>query len=431
MPTFEYLAVNTSGEKVSGTVLGGSIQDALTSLAQGGLQVERINQSAFIGDPLADPAIRQVPTERPYDHAPPSAPMVACPPTEQRSYAATSIAGPLVGQVSLTALSFFYRQFGTMLQAGVPIVQALDTLSNQARNPKLTHVLREIRGHVEAGRPVSAGMQRYPEVFPGLVLSMVRAGEEGGFLDHSFKLLADYTDSEIALRNLIRRVTFYPKLVLGFSVFIVIGTNAFIASLGKTGGLASPLTTAATWLWLGPLLLGIFLFIKIGLPNPRIKFNWDAFIIHLPYMGNTIKQLTMAKFGRAFGALYQGGVPINRALHLAGDACGNEYIRSKIVPASKTLETGAGITETLRSTGAFTPIVMDIMETGERTGNVDEMLGRMSAYYEDEGKTRSEQMGHVLGVVVYLAVAAYVLYMLIQFYTGYYGGVLKGVNGGD
>lgn len=392
--------------------------------------VERINQSANIGDPLSGVVIPPRPAhEEIASVVPPGVQMVSGPPVEERSYAAHSVAGPLVGRVSLTAQTFFYRQFGTMMTAGVPIVQALDTLARQARSPKLATVLREMRGHVEAGRPISAGMQRYPEVFSPLVLSMIRAGEEGGFMDQSLKLLADYTDAEIALRNLIRRVTFYPKLVLAFSVIVVLGTNFIISALGKTGGLSSPLTTPSTWIWLGPLIVGIFLFVRVGLANPRIKHNWDSFLIHLPFLGGTLRQLAMAKFGRAFSALYQGGVPINRAIYLAGEACGNEYIRSKISPASRILETGAGITETLRGTGAFTPIVMDIMETGERTGNVDEMLGRMSAYYEDEGRVRSEQMGHVFGVVIYVCVAIYVLMMLIKFYSGYFGGLMKAANG--
>ncbi len=427
MPTFEYLATNPSGERVSGTVLGPNIEQALISLSHDGLKVERINQSASLADPLADHSLRQ-PIEAPLQT--PLAPTtIKSPPTEQRSYVATSVAGPLVGKVSLTNLAFFYRQFGTMLEAGVPIVQALDTLANQARNPKLGSVIREIRGHVEAGRPVSVGMQRYPEVFPALVMSMVRAGEEGGFLSHSFSLIADYTDSEIALRNLLRRITFYPKLVLGFSVFIVLATNLFLSIIGKKGGLSSPLTTLTTWIWLGPLVVGIYLFVKVGLANPRIKYNFDVVISNLPYLGPTVRQLAMAKFGRAFGALYRGGVPINRAIHLAGDATGNEYIRARVVPASRTLETGAGLTETLRSTGAFTPIVLDIMETGERTGNIDEMLTRMSDFYEDEGKTRSEQMGHVLGVIVYVCVAIYVLYILIQFYSGYFSSLLNSAGG--
>ncbi len=421
MPTFEYQALNPAGERISGTVLGPTMEQALGSLSKDGLQVERIHQSVLAGDPLSQPEPKKI--ERPAAPAAQPPPPKVAPPVVSRNYFATSVAGPLVGKVPLSSLSFFYRQFGTMLDAGVPIVQALDTLSRQGRSPKLGRVVAELKGHVEAGREVSAGMQRYPEVFPPLALSMIRAGEEGGFLVQSYKLLAEYTEQEIALRNLIRRLTFYPKLVVVASIFIILGANGVIAYFGKSGGLASPLTSPATWVILGPVLVGIFLFFRVGLANPRVKYNWDLFVLKLPFgVGRTVKEFAMSKFGRALSALYKGGVPVHRAISLAGDACGNEYLRSKIAPAGKVLESGAGITETLRSTAAFNPIVMDMVATGETTGNLDQMLGRMSDFYEDDAKTRAEQIAHVFGVVCLIAVGIYVLLcILIPAYSGYAG----------
>lgn len=444
MPTFEYQAVNSTGERVSGTVLGGSIEQALTSLSQHGLTVERINQSVLAGDPLAGEASSTATAVE----APPVQPMappiptagayreqssyssVEGPPVGQRSYVATSVVGPLAGQVPLKNLSFFYRQFGTMLEAGVPIVQALDTLAKQGHNMKLHHVVSEMRGHVEAGREVSAGMQRYPEVFPPLSMSLVRAGEQGGFLAQSFKLLADYTDQEIALRNLIRRLTLYPKIVLFSSIGIIAAANGLIAYLGKDSMLSSPLTEWTTWIILGPLLVGAFLFFKVGLANPRIKFNWDMMLVKFPFgVGKTVHEFAMSKFGMAMAFLYKGGVPVTNAIRLSADACGNEYLRAKIAPASRKLETGAGITDTLRHTDAFSPIVMDMVDTGERTGNMDQMLMRMSDFYEDEAKTRAQQIAHIFSVILYILVALYVLYVLYTFYSklfGSYGAAASG-----
>jgi type II secretory pathway component PulF len=445
MPTFEYLAVNNAGERISGTVAGGTMEQALSSLSQNGLVVERINQSVLLDEPILEAAVNMPP---PVIQAPPVQPLREeergkrkeerpeigfpreAPPTGQRNYVATSIVGPVVGTVPLATLSFFYRQFSTMLSAGVPIVQALDTLGKQGKNLKFHQVIGEMRGHVEAGRPISAGMQRYPEVFQPLAVSMVRAGEEGGFVSNSFAMLANYTEQEIELRNLIKRTTFYPKLVLGISIPLILAVNWFIASMGAKGGLSSPLTNPVTWLWLGPLLIGIFLYFRIGLANPRLKFGWDAFILNVPYVGETVKQLCMAKFGRALGALYKGGVPVNKAIILSADACGNEYLRSKIVPAGRRLEGGAGIGDTLSATNAFSPIVMDMIYTGEQKGNLDSMLNRMADFYEEEGKVRGKQMGHVLGVVVLVGVAIYIAFILIQFYSNY-ASQLQGVGASE
>lgn len=446
MPTFEYQGLNNEGSRVTGTVLSGTMEQALTSLSESGLVIERINQSVLLDDPIPSqtvtPPVQQVPIAPPpvipntaqseYGIPPPPvSPMVEGPPIEQRNYMATSVVGPLVGSVPLKNLAFFYRQFATMIEAGVPMVQALDTLKNQGSNPKFHHVVNEIKGHVEAGRPVSAGMQRYPEVFAPLTVSLVRAGEEGGFLGQSFRLLADYTDQEIKMKNLIRRLTLYPKIVLVSSIILIAGANGIIHMLGKESNLlTSPLTEWGIWLILGPLLIGAFLFYRIGLANPRIKFNWDMLLVKTPFgVGKTVHEFAMSKFGTALAFLYKGGVPVQNAINLAADACGNEYVRAQIKPASRRLESGAGITDTLRSTNAFSPIVMDMVDTGEHTGNLDLMLLKMSSFYEDEAETRAKQIAQIFSTILYVLVAVYVLYVLITFYTKLYAGV--GAAGSD
>lgn len=431
MPTFEYQAQSNDGQVVSGLVLGASLDEAASSLAGKGLQVLRIGVAASPGDPLAGVSAR--PVERPSKETArvvQDGPTIVGPPVDQRTYMQTSVWGPLVGKVPLSQLAFFFRQLGTMLSAGVPIVQTMGTLANQSASPKLRSILHELGGHVEAGRPISAGMQRYPEVFTPVMISIVRAGEEGGFLEKSLHLVADYIDREIHLRNLYRRLTFFPKLQIAMSILIVIGTNFIIASLGKKGGLSSPLTEPGTWIWLGPLIVALFLFFRVGLANPRVKHNWDTVLSNLPYVGKTLRQLSMAKFGRAFGALYGGGVPMQKAFELGAESCGNEYLRSRMRPAYRQLETGAGLTETLSATGAFSPIVLDMVSTGERTGNLDFMLMKTADFYEQEAETRSTQTALIVGVVLGLVVAVYIGYVVITFYMGYYGGMMSGAGQG-
>lgn len=427
MPTFEYQAQDNDGQQVSGVVFGQSLDQALQELAGRGVQVTKIGIAVAPGDPVPQEFVSPAASEGSSAEQPTYSGSESASRTEdltaQRSYMETSVVGPLVGTVGLDHLAFFFHQFGTMLHAGVPIVQTLDTLAGQSRSPKLAQVIREMKEHAGAGRPISSGMQRYPEVFSPVILSLVRAGEEGGFIDGALALVARYLDQEIQLRNLYRRVTFYPKLQIAASIVIILATNLIIASLGKEGGLASPLTTLSTWIWLGPLIVAAFLFYRVGLANPRMKYNWDTIGSNLPYLGTTLRQLAMARFGRAFGALYKGGVPVNRALTLAADACGNEYLRARMYPATRALEGGAGISETLRDTAAFSPVVLDMIQTGETTGNLDQMLGKMSDYYEDEASTRATQMGHVVGVVLALLVAVYIGYIVISFWIGHYSGI--------
>jgi len=182
--------------------------------------------------------------------------------------------------------------------------------------------------------------------------------------------------------------------------------------------LSSPLTTLSTWFWLGPLLIALFLFFKVGLANPRIKYNWDSIGTNLPGIGTMLKELSAAKFGRAFGALYKGGVPLQKAMKMAADACGNEYLRAKIYPAARGMEDGEGIAATFAATGAFSPIVLDMVATGERTGNLEQMVEKMAEFYEDEATVRATQVATWVGVIVFLFVALYIGWIIISFYTG-------------
>lgn len=414
MPVFEYTATNTEGQPVRGTLMSSSLVSAAEDLAKQGLQVQHVGLAATASDPI--PAEFR-PTERPRSEPP--GPTEAAPDIlSQRPYVMTDIVGPLVFRVPLSQLLFFFRQLATMLNAGVGMVHSLDTLVNQTHDPRLKSVIRELREHALAGRPISVGLQRYPEIFSPLMLSMVRVGEENGMMDQTLQQIATYIEREIELRNLVRRVTIYPKLVIAASIIIVLATNMIIASLGKSGGLDSILTRPATWVVLTPILVGLFLFFRVGLRNPRIKYTWDEILLSLPMFGPTVRQLCMAKFGRAFGTLYAGGVGVPSAVKLAADACGNEHLRARIYPAAEGLKEGAGLTESFRATGVFTPIVLDMTQTGETTGNVDQMLHKVSEYYEDEAGTRSVQFGYALGVLALLLVAAYVGYTVITFYAG-------------
>ncbi|MBX3112859.1 MAG: type II secretion system F family protein [Fimbriimonadaceae bacterium] len=416
MPIFEYQAVDNQGRVHRGTVLGVDFDAASRQLKEQGLQVRGLSEAKGGFD---DPVATAQEPMRPVG-------AVAGPPVEPRSYVETNVVGALVGGVALTNLHFFFRQLGTMLHAGINPAQALETLATQTPSPKLRKVVLETRDHVMAGRPMTSGFQRYPEVFSPLMVSMLRVGEEGGFMAEQCRQLSEYIQRDIELRNLIRRETFYPKAVIGASVIIIMGVNAILASIapGKSG-IAAPV---AIWATAAALLVGWFLFKKFGLPHGPVRYTWDNIVNSLPWFGKMVHGFAMAKFGRAFGALYKGGVPTQKALRLAADACGNEAVRLKIYQAAGKLEGGAGITETFVSTGAFSPIVIDMVRTGEMTGNLDEMLIKTSEYYEDEGQTKARQSATLLGVLALVMVGAYVGYIAVSFYTGFGQGVQQQIN---
>lgn len=420
MPIFEYQAVDTQGRTHRGTVLGADIESAGRQLREQGLQVRGLSESSGgLGDAM--------PTDAEAGRfATPSTQAQAGPPVEPRSYVETNVVGALVGGVALSNLHFFFRQLGTMLHAGINPVQALETLAGQTQSPKLRKVIIETREHVQMGRPMTAGFQRYPEVFSPLMVSMLRVGEEGGFLAEQCRQLSEYIQRDIELRNLMRRETFYPKAVVVFSIIIILGANAVIAAAapGKSG-IGAPVFI---WIGMAALIVGWFLFKKFLLNQGPVRYTWDNIVNSLPWFGKMVHGFAMAKFGRAFGALYKGGVPTHKALKLAADATGNEAVRLKIYQAAGKLEGGAGITETFISTGAFSPIVIDMVRTGEMTGNLDEMLLKTSEYYEDEGTTKARQSAALLGILALVIVGVYVGYVAISFYSGFGQGYQQQIN---
>ena len=432
MPSFEYEAVTSDGQAIKSVAFGRDLQEVMLSLTQRGMQVSRIENAYAKTDSLHGVQVSPLPTEAELDPAlkeeapktrtvaPPGATeAVQPPPLEKRSPILTNLFGPLINRVPWKDLSFFFRQLGTLIEAGVPMVQTLDTLATQSRDLRLKKVVTEMRQAAESGMPFSVVMQRYPEMFSPLVISLIRAGEQGGFLATACKEVSGYLDQEIEIRNMYRRETFLPKLYLIVSIIIIGLTNLVLDSIGSTNSLKAPLNDIYTWYWLGPIIIGLFLFFRIGLSFYSIRTAWHAVILKIPYIGKTLHHFAMAKFGRGFGALQRGGVGMSQSIFLAADATGNEFLRSRIYTAVPKLEQGAGIHETLSETGAFSPIVLNMIATGETTGSLDQMLTKVAEFYEDEAKVRARQTANMTGVAVGLIVAIYIGYVVITFWSGY------------
>ena len=465
MPSFEYEATTATGERVRNVAFGNNLQEVVIRLTGQGLQVTNISDAYSQSDPLkqANVATAPAPTapvqaaptaeqqqytqqeyarpeyvqpERIYDTAPNpeinreqpvgvAAPALnmqsvprALPELGKRNPMLTTVFGPMILKAPLKDLSFFFRQFGTMTAAGVPMVTTLETLGSQSQNIRLKRIIYEMKNAVDAGLPISAILQRYPEVFSPLIVSLIRAGEEGGFLADAALHVSDYLNYDLEIKNMYRRETFLPKVYIGACILIIGLANVILSSLNAPG-LYSPLNNIENWFIIAPVIIGIFLFFTVGMAVYPIRLGWDQIKLKIPYIGKTSHYFAMAKFGRAFSALHKGGVPITKSVPLAADASGNEHVRSRIYPTLQKIQEGQSITQTLKETGVFSPIAINMMATGETTGNLDSMIMKASEYYEDEGKVRARQMAVAVGVFVLLAVLCYMGYIVISFWMSY------------
>jgi type II secretory pathway component PulF len=397
MPTFRYVAQTPEGREVRGTVQATSRLEATDAVRK---------QGYWLLELYAEPE-----------------------PTTPVRAAHQGVWQPLFGGVPLKTLAMFFRQFATMLAAGVPIYQALETLGNQrGGNARLRRVLNDIRNSILAGERLADAFDKHPAVFSPIIRAMIRVGETSGALENILRQIANYLENELELRRLLSRVTFYPKLVLFFAILIPGLIPALITMVGAQGGapVGETLTNIA-WTYI-KILLAIFVVwaaFRLAMQAQGFRYAWGLFTVSLPWIGFTVRQLALARFARALSALYGAGLPLSQAIRYAADATGNEYLRSRIQPAGSKLESGYSITDTFASTGVFPQMVMDMVATGENTGELGFMMDKVAEYYEEEGKLRSHQAGYVFGVLVYLGVAVYVAIILIQFYAGYFSSIFS------
>lgn len=396
MATFRYTARTPDGREVQGTVQASSRLEAMDAVRQQGYWVLEL---------FAQPE-----------------------PTTPLTVASKQVYQPLFGGIPLKAQAVFFRQLATMLSAGVPIYQALDTLSNQRGDARLRRALQSIKNAVVAGERIADAFDRHPALFSPIARAMIRVGETSGTLERMLRQIADYLENELKLRRLISRVTFYPKLVLFFAILIPGLIPALITIVGGVGGKpVGEVLTGLIWTYAKILLVvfGVWALFRLAMQSKTLRLVWGAIVVSIPWIGFTARQLALARFARALSALYGAGLPLSQAIRHAADACGNDYLRHRILPTADQMEAGKGVTESLRQAGVFPDMVMDMIHTGEHTGELSTVMDKVAEHYEEEGKLRSQQAGYVLGVVVYLGVAIYVAIILLQFYAGYISGVMR------
>ncbi len=341
---------------------------------------------------------------------------------------------PLFSGVVFKELPPFFRQFATLINAGIPLYQALGSLAAATANKKLKEIARAGQRQVEAGGKFSDVMAAYPWIFQPVQIELVRAAEQGGMLDIALKQIADYVEHELEIRRLINRETLYPKIVV-FVAGMIIGRGGFT---GGTMALVSLVVgqgyTPLNYLsdTVGAILGGILpIFLTVGVFRlflfnvPGVREAYDTVKMYFPVTGKITRMFTMARFTRTFATLYRAGFTIPSCLRIAGDASGNAVLRRVAQNAIGQTERGGLVSDALAPSGLVPPIALNMFRTGETTGNLDATLDKVADYYEAEGKMKSHQGAVILGVVVFLLVAIMVGSQVIGFYTGGYGGAIQ------
>ena len=295
-------------------------------------------------------------------------------------------------------LMVFSRQMYTLNKAGVPILRAFSGLQASAVKPAMVELLKDIRSSLDQGRELSAAMARHQDLFGGFYVSMIRVGEMTGRLTEVFLRLNEHMEFERDVRERIKQAMRYPIFVLIAMAVAVVILNIFVipvfAKVFAGFNAELPLITRgllgfSAWMikWWSLLIAGsvaTWFGVRSYLRTPEGRYRWDARKLKLPIIGEIILKATLARFARSFALSSQSGVPLVQALTVVAQTVDNAYIGARIEQMRDGIERGESISRCAAATGVFTPVVLQMINVGEETGELDNLLFEIAAMYERE-----------------------------------------------
>jgi len=338
---------------------------------------------------------------------------------------------PAIGaKVKLKELAVFSRQFATMINSGLSLLRALTILEEQQPNKHFSSVLTEIRLDVESGSSLSSSMSRHPDVFPPLMINMIKAGEVGGFLDKVLVQIADNYESEVKLRGRVKSAMTYPVAVLIMAVLLTTAMLLFIvptfaslfASLG--GSLPAPtqiLVNLSNFLKVAivPLIIAS---IVLAVVWQRVKNRVavrefvDPLKLRMPVFGNLFRKIALARFCRNLGTMLSSGVPILQSLDIVADTSGNVVVAHAVRDIQESVRSGESLTEPLSHHSVFPPMVVQMLSVGEDTGALDTMLHKISDFYDQEVEATTDQLTALIEPIMIAVLGGLVGSMIIAMY---------------
>ncbi|MGH7165255.1 MAG: type II secretion system F family protein [Nitrospiraceae bacterium] len=307
----------------------------------------------------------------------------------------------LGGGISDKDIVVFTRQFATMINAGLPLIQCLEILSTQSENKRFCKAIGEVRIDVEGGSTVADALKRHPKVFDELYVNMVHAGEIGGLLDTILGRLAKHIEKAMKLKSQIKSAMVYPAAILGVSIIVIgvlmifvipIFAQMFNEMSGGKVGLPGPTQLVidlsnflkSNILYLVAALALLVFGIKKYHATPDGRMRIDRFLLKLPVMGDLIRKASVAKFTRTLGTLITSGVPILDGLSIVAKTSGNKVVEEAILGARQSISEGKTVAEPLAKSDVFPKMVTHMISVGESTGALDAMLGKIADFYDDE-----------------------------------------------
>lgn len=292
----------------------------------------------------------------------------------------------------------FSRQFATMIDAGIPILRCLDILSTQCKDPALKEALDQVTADVKGGLSLNEAMLKHPTVFNKLYVNMIRAAEVGGILDAILERLSGFLEYEAEIKGKIKASMTYPVLVLVFSVVMLFALFSFVLPKFKeifTGmNVEMPPVTAALFgvgdfmnkFWWVFILFafGAFVGLKAWIRTPKGRYQMDYLKLRFPIVGELTLKMSIARFSRTFGTLIHSGVPMMRSLEIVGETLGNMVLAGAVETTRNSIREGQKLSAPLAASGLFPTMVTTMIDIGEESGRLSEMLVKVGDFYDTE-----------------------------------------------
>ncbi|MDD5455175.1 MAG: type II secretion system F family protein [Candidatus Ratteibacteria bacterium] len=430
MPTFSYVALDIHGEEIKGFLEATNLSIATAQLRDMGYFPTTIReQTAAVGK---------------------GAPARGARPAGGGMQINIKIPG-LTTRVGIKDLTTFTRELATLIDAGLPVVRSLNILKEQSKGGALKDILTDIVENIEGGSSLSEALSRHPKTFSKLYINMMKAGEVGGVLEQVLDKTAQFLEKDMSLKRKIKGAMMYPILVtcaiVGIlSVIMIFVIPQFISTLKDLAGdapLPGPtqlllhmvnLVTGRdffkvpNFVW---VILGIILFIiiykVIVTKFLQVRYLMDMLKLKLPIFGVLVKKSTVARFARTFGTLITSGVPVLQALNIVKDTSGNEVLSKNVITVHDAVREGESIARPMSQSKFFPPMVINMVDVGEETGALDNMLIKVADSYEADVDVAVEGLSSLMEPILIIIMGVIVGSIVIALYMPLIG-IAQGIS---
>ncbi|HHQ41970.1 MAG TPA: type II secretion system F family protein [Chromatiales bacterium] len=323
------------------------------------------------------------------------------------------------------------RQLATMLEAGVPLVQAFEIIGRGHENPKMQELVLAIKTDIEAGSSLAEALAKHPLHFDDLYVNLVRAGEHAGVLDSLLDKIATYKEKTESLKGKIKKALFYPTAVLVVAVLVTILLLVFVVpqfeNMFQNFGADLPAFTRLVidmsrfmqdWWWavLGVAIAAVIGIVQLHRRSPRFRRGLDRLILRLPIVGPILRKAAIARYARTLATMFAAGVPLVEALQSVAGATGNAEYAEAVLQMREAVATGQQLQLAMRQTGLFPHMVVQMVAIGEEAGSLDEMLSKVADFYEEEVDNAVDALSSLLEPLIMVILGVLVGGLVVAMY---------------